>query len=101
MAGQAYGAVGKNLHSGIAAERLEITEIELETGVGRRDDSLQLPAIRITAIRRETHDLAFIAIFGVADELADHGVCATERVREEHTIQNFNLAAFAASGHGG
>src|SRR6266566_4145959 len=70
MARKADSTIGQDLHSLIAAKRLEIFEIELEVAV------LQ------------------------ADELTDHGVKTAERVRQKHTIQDFDVISFTARHHG-
>ena len=74
MARQSHRAVGQHLHALIAAERLEITQVELEAAILGRNDLANLIAISIFSVGSEAHDLAFIAILAVADELADHGV---------------------------
>src|SRR5437667_9431652 len=100
MARKADSTSGQDLHSLIAAKRLEIFEIELEVAVLQADDLGKLTTIRILAVGREAHNLAFIAILPVADELTDHGVKTAERVRQKHTIQDFDVISFTARHHG-
>ena len=101
MPRQANRAVRQHLHPLVAAERLEITEIQLEAGILRRNDVGDLVAIRVPAIRGQAHHFTFIAIFQIADELADHRVEAAQGVRQENTLQHFNVVALAARHHGG
>src|ERR1700680_4834838 len=54
----------------------------------------------VLAIRSEAHHFAFISVFAVADEVADHCVEGTERMRQKHAFKNFDLVSFAACHHG-
>src|ERR1017187_10957027 len=76
-----------------------MVEVKLETAIPRRHDLADLIAISLFAIGCKTHDFAFIAVLAVADELANHGVNAAQRVRKEDAVENFNLIAFATSHH--
>ena len=99
MAGQFHRTIVQDLHSLIAAEWLEITKVKLEATIAGPNDLADLVAIGVLAIRREAHHFAFVAILAVANELANHGVDAAQRVRQEHAIENFNLVAFATRHH--
>src|SRR5437660_527180 len=55
----------------------------------------------ILAIGCEAHDFALIAVLFVADELADHCVKRTQRMRQKNTIEHLNMVALAAGRHGG
>src|SRR5450755_1280261 len=56
-------------------------------------------AKRLLAVRRQAHHFAFIAILAVTDEFANHGVETAQRMRKEHTVENFDLIAFAPRHH--
>src|SRR5579864_3703061 len=99
MAGQAHGTIWQDLHSLIAAKRLEVAEIELQAAILGRYDLLDLAAVRVLAVRCKAHDLAFIAIFRVADEFTNHRVEASQRVREEYPVQHLNLVSLTTSSH--
>src|SRR4051795_9259074 len=94
-----HGAIRQDLHALIAAERLEVTEIKLETAIPDRDDFLDLAAVRVLAIRSKPHHFPFIAVFGVADEFADHRVETPQGVRKEHAVEDLYVVAFAGSHH--
>src|SRR5579872_2381595 len=100
VAGKLHGSIRENLHSLIAAKRLEIPEIQKESVIFWRDDFGDLLAIGIFSVRRQSHHFAFIAIFRVADEFADHRVKAAQRVREKHAIEDIDVIPFAARHHG-
>src|SRR5437870_13845166 len=74
VTGEDHCPVRLNLHSLVAAKRLEIIKIELEAAVFEPNNFANLAAIRVLAIRREAHDLALIAVFLIADEFADNSV---------------------------
>src|SRR5690349_9427797 len=99
MASQAHGAVGQHLHPLITAKRLEVAEIELKPAIHRRHDLRNLTTISFLAVWCESHNFAFIAIFRVADELANHGVDAAQRMRKKDAVDHFDLIAFAARHH--
>ncbi len=60
-----------------------------------------LLAVSVFAVRREPHDFAFVAVFVVSDEFANHGVEAAQRMRQKNSIENFDLIALTARHHGG
>src|SRR5262249_22742899 len=62
-------SVRQYLHSLVAAERLEIAEIELESAIVRRDDFTDLVETGRLAEGRKAHDLTFVTVLRVADEL--------------------------------
>src|SRR5260370_38587337 len=99
VARQLHSAIRQDLDSLIAAERLEIAKIQSESAVRRRRDLADLVAIRVLPIRRQSHDLAFVAVVAVADEFANHGVNAAQRVRKKDAIKNLNFVAFATGHH--
>src|ERR1044071_2500181 len=99
MASQAHGTVGQHLHPLITAKRLEVAEIELKPAVLRRHDLRSLTTIGVLAVRCESPNFAFIAIFRVADELANHGVDAAQRMRKKSALQHFDLITLAARHH--
>src|SRR5579864_477714 len=100
MPGQLHRPIRFDLHAFVTAQWLEKIEIELKTGVTGHEQLANLLAKSVAAIRRQAHDFAFIAVFVVADKLANHGVKAAERVRQEHAIKHLNVASFATSHHG-
>src|SRR4051812_5456096 len=101
MPRQADRAIGQDLHALIAPERLEISQIQLEGAVLGSNDLADLVAIPVLAIWRKAHHFTFVTVFRVADELADHGVKAAQRVRQKHALQYFNGVALAAGHHRG
>src|SRR5580704_2449019 len=103
MPRQAHRSIRQDLHPLIAAQRLEVTEIEMESTVFGYDDLAKLVAILISvlAIRGEAHHFALVAVFRVADEFADHGVKAAKRVRQKHAVEHFDFVALTAGHHGG
>ncbi len=101
MPRQAHCSVRKHLHSLSAAQRLEITHVELEAAILEGDNLANFIDICIFPVRREAHDFAFIAVLSIADEIANHGVKAAERVRQEHAVEHLNFRAFTARHHGG
>src|SRR5208282_607826 len=98
---QSNRTVRQNLHSLIAAQRFEETVVKIEAAVFWTNNFGQLFAQCVPSIRREAHNLAFIAVLRVADELANHRIETAERVRQENSIEHFDLIAFAARHHGG
>src|SRR5690348_11603030 len=94
-------AIARDLHSLVAAERHEVIEIQLEVSVPRKDDFADGLAVSVTAIGGEAHDLAFIAILLVADELAHHGVKAAQGVGNENAVEHLDFISLAACEHGG
>src|SRR5208283_3030293 len=98
---QAHGSVGEDLHPLIAAEWLEVAHVEPKGAVLERNDSADLLDERVFAVGREPHHFAFIAVFLVADEFANHGVKAAERVRQEDAVENVDVVALAARHHSG
>ena len=58
-------------------------------------------AVSIISVRREAHHFAFIAVLAVANELANHGVEAAERVRQKNAVEHLDLIAFTPGHHGG
>src|SRR6266567_6196330 len=101
MARQFHRSVRQDLHSLIAAQRLEVAQVKLETAILWRHNFADLVAVSIFTVGSEAHDLAFIAVFAVSDEFANHGIDAAQRVRQEDAVENFNLAAFATGHHRG
>src|SRR5579864_7752177 len=99
MARQLHCSIGLDLHAFVAAQRLEKIQIKPETRIAGHKQLANLLAIPVAAIRGKAHDLAFISVFVVADELADHGVETAERVRQEHAIKHVNFASFASRHH--
>ena len=75
----------------------------MEAGIPGSNDLAECVAVGvfILAVGSEAHDFAFVAVFVVADELADHGVDAAEGVRQEYAFEHFDVVAFAARHHGG
>src|SRR5689334_1046396 len=94
-------SVWLNLHTFVAAERLEIFKIEFKSGSAGHQQVAHLADICVLAVRSESHNFAFIPIFVVADELANHGVEAAERMGEEHAVEHLNIALLAARHHRG
>ena len=100
MASQPNRAIGQHLHALIAAQRLEVGEIKLETAVSRGDNLRNLTAVRIFAIRRQAHDLAFVPVLRVADEFTDHRIETAQRVGEKDAIQHLDVVPLTARHHG-
>src|SRR5437764_12051736 len=67
VASQANRTIGQHLHSLVAAERLKVTEIQLESAIPGRDNLPDLIEISGLAIWRKAHDLALVPIMRVAD----------------------------------
>src|SRR5579862_382099 len=101
VAGQLPGAVRQYLHALIAPEWYEIFQVQMEAAILWCHHFADLIAIRLLAVGRKAHHLAFIAVLCVPDEFTNHRIDAAERVRKEDTIENFNFVAFAARHHGG
>src|SRR6202035_4688142 len=101
MPRQLHPAIRHNPHSLIASERLEKTAVKIKAPVSQTNNIRQPIAKPVRAIWREPHDFAFIAILRVADELANHGIKTAQRIRQEHTIEHFNLVPFATRHHRG
>ena len=72
----------------------------MECVVAQRNDFADFIEVRIFAVWREAHDFAFVTIFLVADEIADHGVETAEGMRQEDAIEDLYVVAFAARHHG-
>src|ERR1700733_3816678 len=83
MAGKANRSIGQNLHALIAAQRLEVTRIQLKAVVFGLNNLRNLIPVRIFPIRREAHDFAFVTVLVVANEFANHGVNTTQRMRKK------------------
>src|SRR5579871_2341053 len=73
---QTNSSIWKNLHALIASQRLEVAEIQAEAPVLHANKLINLLAECVPAIGSQAHDFAFVAIFRVADEFADHRVQA-------------------------
>src|SRR5437763_9108563 len=97
---QVNRTVGHYLHSLVAADGHEVVEIQMEVAVAKLDDLAQGIAVGVLAVWGKPHYLAFVTIFLVADELAQHGVEAAQRMREKDTVKHFNVVSFAARHHG-
>src|SRR5580693_7306109 len=65
-------AVWQHLHALIAAQRFEETVVEVKVSVPQTDYLAKLVAEPVGAIGREPHDLTFVSVLGIADELANH-----------------------------
>src|SRR5581483_10822821 len=78
MWSELYGSIGKDLHSLGAAQRFEILQVEMEVAVPEADDISHFAAEGVLSVRRQPHDFAFVSILLVTDELANHGVEASE-----------------------
>src|SRR5882672_11402217 len=68
MPRQPHGSVGQHAHSLIASQWLEVVEVKLKTSVSKDGNLTDLPRISWLAVRSESHDFAFIAVFLVTDE---------------------------------
>ena len=90
-----------NLHALIAAQRHEVIQVEAKGRIVELNNLAHSLAVSVLPVRCQPHHFAFIAIFFVADELADHGVETAQRMRQEDSLQHFNFVAFAARHHGG
>ena len=101
MSRQGHCAIGLDLHTLVAAERLKKIEIEFEPISLRHQQVANLLAIRVFTIGSEAHHLAFIAIFAVADEFANHGIEAAQRMRQEDAIQHLYVISFTTCHHRG
>src|SRR2546423_13319070 len=101
MPRQPDSSIGQHPHPLIAPQWLEVVEVELKTSVSKKGNFTHLLTISRLAIGSESHDFAFIAIFLIADEFANHGVEAAQRVGQIDSTENFNLVVFAAGHHGG
>ena len=99
MARQPHCSIRQNLHSLIAAQRLEVAQVELEAAVLWRNNFADLIAIRIFAVRGKTHDFAFVAVLAIADKFANHRVDTAERVRKKHALEHFDVIALATCHH--
>src|SRR5205823_8774758 len=97
---QVNRTVGHYLHALVAAEGHEVVEIQMEVTVTKLDDLAQGIAICLPTIWGKPHNFAFITILFIADELTQHGVEAAQRMREKHTVKDFNVISFAARHHG-
>src|SRR5204863_3919897 len=85
----------------IAAQWLEVLHLKLKATIPEMNQLAQLLAVRIFSIGRQPHDFAFITVFFVADEFAEHGVEAPQRMRKKNSFQHLDVIAFASSHHGG
>src|ERR1700693_3066583 len=74
MPGEADRAVVQDLHSLVTAESHEVIQVELKTAAFQSYDFTDLLAVGVLPVGRKAHDLSFVAVFLVADKLADHGV---------------------------
>src|SRR5215467_5970463 len=92
---QAHRSIRQHLHTLVAAERLEVTEVELKAIILRRNDFADFIEVGGLAVRRKPHDLAFVTVLRIADELADHRVHAAKRVRQKNAIENLDLISLA------
>src|ERR1700688_601087 len=86
MACQTYRSIRQDLHPLITAQGFEVTQVQLKTAVFRRDNLRDLIAVRVPTIRCKAHDFAFVAVLRIADEFANHGIDAAERVRKEYAV---------------
>ena len=93
MPRQPHRSVGQNLHALAAAKRFEVTHVQLKAAILQRDNLLNLLHVCIFAVWSQAHDLAFIAILPVSDEVANHGVKAAKRVREKNAVEYLNFDA--------
>ena len=100
MPRQTHRSVRQHLHPLVRPQRLEVTKIQLEARAHRLHQSAHLLQIRWLAIRRKPHHFAFIAIFRIPDEFADHRIETAERVWQVDAIEHVNLIALAARHHG-
>src|SRR5581483_5991758 len=101
MAGKMDDAIAGDLHALVAAERHEVIEIQLKVSVARKDNLAHRIAVGVTAIGREAHHFAFVAVLLVTNELAHHGVEASQRMRNENTVEHLDFVSLAACKHGG
>src|SRR4030088_3139329 len=74
MTSQANRSIGQDLHALIAAERLKIAEIQFKTAILRSDKLGDLIQKSFFTVRSQAHNFAFIAIFAVSDEFANHRI---------------------------
>ena len=100
MPRQADRTVFTNLHSLITSQWLEIFQIQLEAVLQQANNFADLLTVSILAVRREAHDLAFVSILVVSDEIANHRVERPQRVWQKNAIENFDLISFTAGHHG-
>src|ERR1022692_1146072 len=98
---QTHRSVRENLHPLTAPQRLEVTHVELKVAILEPNNLSNFIDVGVFPVGRETHDFAFIAIFSVANEIANHGVKASEGVRQENAVEHLNFSALAARRHGG
>src|SRR5438270_11029551 len=101
MAGKLHCSIRHDLHALVAAERLEVTEIELKAVLDCPNDLRDVLAVGRIPVGRQTHDFAFVTIFAVANEFANHGVEAAKGMGQENAVEHFNFVAFTTSHHGG
>src|SRR5947209_20326348 len=100
MPRQRNRTIGLYLHAFVASDWLEKVEVKFEARSASHQQLAKLLAVGIFAVGDKTHELAFIAIFVVSDELANHGVETPKRMWEEDAIQHLNFISFAARHHG-
>src|SRR3954447_14181812 len=100
MPGQCNRAVRLDLHSLIAADGLEVIQVKLRAGGASHEQLANLLAVSIFAVWRQSHDLAFVAIFVVADEFANHRVEASKGMRQKNAIEDVDITALASRHHG-
>src|ERR1700722_3491009 len=103
MPRQLHRSIRQDLHSLIASQWLEVTQIKLESSTRHGNDLPKLISISIIllAVRSKTHHLTFIAVLRISDKFADHCVKTTQRVRQKNTVEHFDLVALAARHHRG
>src|SRR5260370_29469807 len=74
----------------------EVIEIELEAPTRlETDNAFKEIVIGGLAVGSKAHDLAFIAVLIVADELADHSVDNSQGMGKENTVQDLDVGATA------
>src|SRR5207248_387299 len=76
-------------------------EIELEPISLRHQQVANLLAIRVFTIGSQAHHLAFVAIFAVANEFANHGIETAQRMWQEDSIQHLYVIALTTRHHRG
>src|SRR5947209_15708905 len=80
----------------------KVIQVQLEASLRPElHEAIEKVLVDRTSIRRQAHDLAFVAVAGVTDELAHHRVKDAQRVREQHAVENLNACAVADRRQGG
>src|SRR3954452_6944632 len=73
----------------------------MEAAIVGRNNLADLSIVRITAIGREAHDFAFVAILRISDELGEPRIQTAEGLSNKYALKNLDVISFTLRHHRG